>query len=77
MSEMSGIRVESYSGFRADERPVRFTLGKQTLEVQEVQDRWYSPEAVYFRLRADDGNIYILKHDEAADRWTLDGFRRA
>ncbi len=72
---MVEILVECYAGYKADQRPVRFTLGGKTLEVEEVEDQWYSPSATYFRLRAADGNRYILKHDESAERWTLDAFR--
>ncbi len=72
---MSNIRVECYAGFRADQRPLRFVLCGRTFEVTEVQDKWYAPSASYFRVRADDGNFYILRHDEAQDFWTLDAFR--
>ncbi len=72
---MSEIRVESYSGYRAEQRPLRFFLGPQTLEVKEVEDQWYSPSAIFFRVRASDGNTYVLRHDEANDRWTLDAYR--
>ncbi len=72
---MGEILVECYAGFRADERPVRFTLRGRVFEVSEVEDRWYSPGALYFRVRADDGNFYILRHDEGLDVWTLEGFR--
>ncbi len=73
---MNKVRVECYAGYRGQERPVRFTLGENTLEVREVEDQWYSPDAVYFRVHADDGNIYVLRHDEAEDEWTLEGFRK-
>jgi hypothetical protein len=69
------IMVESYSGYKADERPVRFVLNGREYEVSEVEDRWYSPDAIYFRLVASDGNRYVLRHDEAANVWTLEGFR--
>lgn len=71
------IRVECYSGYRADERPIRFHLGARSLEVREVKDCWYSPEARCFRVRADDENIYVLRHDESRDIWTLAPFRAA
>jgi hypothetical protein len=71
------VEVESYSGFKADERPLRFRLGERWLAVEEVMDRWYDPDAIYFRVRAEDGCLYILKHTEAADTWTLEAFRRA
>jgi hypothetical protein len=71
------VTVECYAGHRADERPLRFTLGERRYEVTEVDDQWYSPEAKYFRVRADDGNLYVLRHDERLDEWTLEGFRAA
>ncbi len=68
-------RVESYSGYKADERPVRIHLGRHTLEVQAVEDRWYSPGATYFRVLTSDGDRYVLRHDDAQDVWTLAAFR--
>lgn len=70
------VRVECYAGHRADERPQRFYLRAQAFEVEEVLDKWYSPEATHFRVRADDGNLYILCHHEPQDSWTLTAFRR-
>ena len=71
------IRVEAYSGFKAGERPVRFQLGERWLSVEEVLDRWYDPDAIYFRVRADDRAIYILRHGERDDTWTLESYRRS
>jgi hypothetical protein len=70
------IRVECYSGFKADERPLRFQLGDRWLAVEEVIDRWYDPDAIYFRVRAGDGNFYILRHSEPQGVWTLEAFRQ-
>lgn len=67
--------VECYAGYRADERPVRFHLRGRKFEIVEVQDRWYSPDATYFRVLAEDGNFYVLRHDERQDQWSLDAFR--
>ena len=72
---MIRVNVECYSGYKSDQRPVRFTLGDQTHEVEAVQDQWYSPSAIYFRVKASDGNIYILRHEEPQDQWTLEAFR--
>ena len=72
---MPEIRVECYAGYRADERPLRFILRGRSFEVAEVDDRWYSPGVIYFRVRATDGNFYVLRHDEGMDVWTLDAFR--
>lgn len=73
------VRVECYAGHKAAQRPLRFYLRQHLYQVEEVLDQWYSPEAIYFRVRADDGNIYILCHHEGSgdDAWTLESFRRA
>lgn len=69
------LTVECYAGYRSDERPLRFSMNERLYEVQEVLDRWYSPGASYFRVRADDGNLYVLKHHEPQDAWSLESFR--
>jgi hypothetical protein len=71
----TGIRVECYAGYRADQRPLRFALGVKTLQVMEVADQWYSPANIYFKVLAEDGNVYVLRHDESHDTWTLEAFR--
>ena len=73
---MKKIKVECYAGYKGEQYPRRFTLGEQILDVKDVEDQWYSPSAEYFRVLAGDGNIYILRHDEDEDIWTLDAFRR-
>jgi hypothetical protein len=70
------VQVECYSGFKADERPLRFRLGERWLAVEEVVDRWYDPDAIYFRVRADDGSVYVLKHAQRDDIWTIEAFRQ-
>jgi hypothetical protein len=72
---MGLLKVECYAGYRGDQRPSRFTLGERTYEILEVEDQWYSPGASFFRVRAEDGNLYILRRDEIQDQWTLEGFR--
>jgi hypothetical protein len=81
------LRVECYAGFKADERPLRFTPAASanptgqalspahTYEVKEVLDQWYGQGYQCFKVLADDGNLYILRHDQAEDTWTLDAFR--
>lgn len=71
------LKVECYGGWKADERPVRFDLGERSFLVEEVLDQWYGPEARFFKVRADDGNLYILRHRSAGadDNWSLESFR--
>jgi len=69
--------VECYSGYRADERPMRLRLDEITLEVTEVEDRWYSPGETLFRVRVANGDRYVLRRVDAQDTWIIEGFRRA
>jgi hypothetical protein len=69
------VEVECYAGHRADERPMRLKIAEQLLEVLEVEDRWYSPGETYFRVRVEGGDRYVLRHVEAQDVWSLEGYR--
>ena len=71
------VEVECYSGYKSDERPVRFRLGDRFFAVEAVEDRWYSPGAIYFRVVVPGGDHYVLRHDEVQDNWSLEGFRSA
>jgi hypothetical protein len=41
------------------------------VEVAEELDRWLAPDHRYFKVRGDDGDVYILRHEPATDRWEL------
>ena len=69
------LRVECYSGHKADQRPIKFWLGEVARFVESIEDQWYGSEGSYFRVQADDGNIYVLGHNEHTDDWTLESFR--
>jgi hypothetical protein len=75
------LQVECYSGYKADERPLRFAFLIQPdgpkFEVKEVLDQWYGVGYQCFKVRADDGNIYILRHHLGEGSWRLDSFRRS
>ena len=78
------LRVQCYSGHKADERPVRFELGGRDYLVEEVLDRWHGPDHSFFKVRADDGNLYILRQNthmppqsSDEDEWTLVSYRQA
>ena len=73
------MRVDCYSGRKADERPVRFRLDGREYLVDEVLDQWYGPEHAFFKVRADDGNLYILRHQTSVPdgEWDLVSFRKS
>ena len=70
------VTVVAYSGYTANERPLRFTLGERTIEVTEILDRWYGEAERYFRVSGSDGHTYVLKYIDGEDRWELASFTR-
>ena len=72
------ISVETYAGYKADARPVRFRLSERQYIIEEIVDQWCGPDDNFFKVRADDGNLYILRHRLAAQRgeWALESFRQ-
>ena len=72
MSESTAtLRVECYAGYRGDEAPQRFYLGERAVAVTEVLDRWLALDHQYFKVRGDDGGVYILRHDVLKDVWEM------
>jgi hypothetical protein len=72
------LEVECHSGRKADERPARFRLDGRQYTVEEVLDQWYDPESISYRVRADDGNLYILRRQTSSPsgEWDLVSFRK-
>jgi hypothetical protein len=68
------LLVDTLPG-RDGEVPVRFGWPGRMREVIERIDAWAGEDHRYFRVRADDGAVYILRHDLRADRWELTFFR--
>ena len=65
------VYVDAYAGYKANERPRQFELDDELYEIAAVEDQWYSPEAMFFKVRTADGKRYILRYDENADTWSL------
>jgi hypothetical protein len=45
-------------------------------DIVEIEDRWYEPEAMYFRVRTTEGKRYILRYSEGAERAAMFGRSR-
>jgi hypothetical protein len=65
------IRVECYAGYRGDQEPLAFWLGERRLVVRAVVDRWFAPAQRWFKIDTEDGNTYVLRHDEASGDWEV------
>lgn len=72
---MKVVQVISYSGYRADESPRALKIGDTSIPIAEIEDRWYSPGETFFRVVTETGDRYLLRHLDAQDVWTLEGFR--
>jgi hypothetical protein len=70
------LRVECYAGYKGEETPRAFHLGDRRVEVKEVLDQWLAPDHRYFKVRGDDGGLYILRHDGPTDTWELTLFEQ-
>ena len=78
MIKQVSIKVDCYSGFKADEFPKYFYLDNNRFEIYEIKDRWYhganspeSPVSNYFKVETTCQQEFILKHDLAGDEWYL------
>jgi len=72
------VKVECYSGYRADEYPKTFIFENTRYEVKEIIDRWYQgdlnpefPVSNYFKVATSCGNMFILKHEPESDDWYI------
>jgi phage FluMu gp28-like protein len=55
--------------------PALFSLGSREIAVIEIVDRWPGNDYTYFKVLADDGNTYILRHDDKVDQWEMTYFQ--
>jgi hypothetical protein len=52
-------------------------MGRRRIEAAEIIDRWLAPDHRYFKVRGDDGDVYLLRHDSETGGWELVMFERA
>jgi hypothetical protein len=74
--------MECYSGYKASERPVAFTFQGRRRKVVEIIDRWYEggikaeqPKADYFKVRAAEGDIFLLRYLSLFDSWSIQTYK--
>ncbi len=78
MIKQVNIKVECYSGFKADEYPKYFQLENNRFEICEITDRWHQgvhnpefPISNYFKVETTIGQQFIIKHELESDEWYL------
>jgi hypothetical protein len=71
------IEVDCYAGYRGEQTPRTLRLDDRCIEVDQVVDQWLAPGHRYFKVRGDDGHIYIIRHDGQSGEWELTLFQRS
>ena len=71
------VQVETYLDEDGVEKLRRFYLAGRKIEVAENLDQWHGADYRYFKVRGDDGNIYILHLDEFRAEWALTMYQRS
>jgi len=71
------VATRTYSGGRAEERPLSFVFREDKIVIDEIIDRWYEagqkaggPVYNYFKVRSAE-DIYILRHNLRHDVWSV------
>ena len=65
------LQVECYAGHRGDEKPRMLLIDERKIFVEEVLDSWLGPDHRYFKLKGDDGEVYIIRQDTTSGTWEL------
>ena len=71
---MLQVKVEREAG-PFGETLKRFHLEGRQVEIAENIDRWPGAGYCYFKVKGDDGNLYILRLDEGRAAWDLTMFQ--
>lgn len=69
------VRVETYAGYGGVDMPRRFFFDERRIEVAENIDEWQGADYRYFKVKGDDGNLYILHVDDRRNEWELTLFQ--
>ncbi len=69
------VQVERCAGHLGVEMPVRFRIDAREVEIVENVDQWFGPDYCYFKIKGNDGNLYILRFDEGRAEWELTMFQ--
>lgn len=65
------VSVESYAGYRGNERPLAFRLGGERVCIRRILERRRTPDFDEFRVETEDGERYRIAWDRRRDLWSL------
>ncbi len=58
---MTNLKVQCYSGYKADEKLISFVLDGNKRMVEKIIDQWRNPEFDYFRVMGGDRNSFPFR----------------
>ena len=75
--KLHNIQVGTYSGYKADERPLEFTFKGKRHKIKEIISQTYEKISgkglrKRYTIKTDDGLTFKLFYDENQDRWFLE-----
>jgi hypothetical protein len=70
------IRAELHADDHGRPQLQAFHFDRRRIDVAETLDQWYGPDYRYVKVRACDGDTYILKFHETHSDWELTMFSR-
>ena len=76
MKRSTMLQVECYAGYRGEETPRVLTIGNRRVFVNEILDRWLAQDHRYFKVKGDDGDMYIVRQDTTSGAWEMTMFKR-
>jgi hypothetical protein len=65
------LRVDSFSGYKGEVTPRRFTADGADHAVAEIIGKWYTDTHLYFRVRTTAQGQYVLRYDLDHLTWEL------
>lgn len=69
------LHVESRPGYHNELEPTAFELGGHVVKVRQIIDRWIASDHSYFKVEADDSDIYILRFTPDERHWEMTLFQ--
>ena len=75
--EFHPIRVHTYSGYKADQRPLKFEHEGKEHMIREIMNQTCEVNVSNglrnrFTVRTEEGKIFTLFHEEIKDQWFLE-----
>ena len=70
------IRVECHAGYRGEQEPTAVWFGGRRVAVRDIVDRWFAPGRRWFKVDAEDEQLYVLRHDDGTGEWDLAALTR-